>query len=271
MEELNMKDFMRDYCVQVENLKQYIPSIYLSCLFQISQDNGAHFFNTKKLAETYNMIPDEAKNAFKKILYTELVMRYQRLVLNSDVKSSTYKDENIYNIKSYFCPDNPLLSFELKYDEKNGDKKIDFIFYDDLMENDEMIRLHREIAHIDEELYNNEKEIKNIPFDLRMNMMIGGGPSLYVQKSECDYKLGCEFNKIYSGREYEGFTIRKSLLEIYFNAFECCTDYYNLDRTSIEDENRIILKKYPYMDLSIIFTNKRDIKDADKEKIFVKK
>lgn len=271
MNKLEFEKLKSEYCNHVDNLKQYISSEYLSYLFQIAQKKGEHFVNIEGLAKTYNMISDEAKDSFLKILYIELVLKYKSLIFNSDLKSTIYQGDDIYNIRAYFEGDDPLLAFELKYDEKSDNKKIEFVFYNDLMENDKVARLNREKAHINEQLYNNEKECRNIPFDLMMNMMIGGGTSLYKEKSDCDYELGCEYRKIYSDPEFENFVTRKNLLEIYFNAFECYTDYCNIDRTNIEDGNKLTVRKYPYMDISVVFTNKRDIKDIDNSKKLIKK
>ncbi len=269
MKQLDFNELMDDYIIQENNLGKYIPFSYLNFLTQIGLSHDEYFFDIDAISKIYNMVSDEGKDPFLKVIYSGLVQRYDRLIYDSKVKSTIYQDGDIYNIRAYFEDNSPLLAFELKYDEKSDNKKIECVFYDDLMENEKIIGLSRKKARINEELHNNDKRIRNIPM---MDIMIGGGSSLYVEKSRCDYELRCEYEKIYNSNEFSKFLMRKRLLEIYFNTFECYIDYYNIDRKSIEDGNKITIKKYPYMDLSVVFTNKKDIKELDNEsKTLVKK
>ncbi len=269
MKELDFKELRDDCIIQTNNLGKYIPFNYVNFLTQIGRNHGEYFFDIVAISTIYNMVLDEGKDSFLKIIYFGLIERYKKLIWDSSVKSTIYQDDDIYNIRAYFEENSPLLAFELKYDEKSDNKKIECVFYDDLMENEKIIELSRKKARINEELHNNDKSVRNIPI---MNVMIGGGPSLYKEKSDCDYELAREYRKLYNSDEFLEFPMRKSLLEIYFKTFECYIDYYNMDRKNIEDGNKITIKKYPYMDISVVFTNKRDIKEIDNEsKTLVKK
>lgn len=258
----------RDYESQINNLMKHNSKVTISSLLYMDDISDRYFFNINTVSNVYNTASDKDKESLSKIIYYLLMKKYNKLTTNSHIKTSIYSDDdNIYNVSTYLFDENPLLSFELKC----SDKKVELIFYEDLMETEKTLSIRSQIAHLHEQLYMNYKATRNIQIE---NMYFGGGANYFKDISDCNYELDKEYKEtnIYSSKETDGFATRKSLIEIYFNTLECLVDFYNIDRTSIKEGDKITLKEYPFMDISVIFTNKRDIKQiTDSPKTLIKK
>lgn len=264
MKKLDFSELTKDYESQLSNLNKYNSIISINSLLNMKLEDR-YFFDVNTVANVYNMTSDNCKESLLKVIYYLLIQKYYGLMFNSDLTSITYcEDDNVYNMCSYFCKENPTLAFELKHNEN----KVELVFYDDLMETKKSLDINKQIARLHEQLYRDYKAIKNVPIQ---NMYIGGGPNYFSQISDCEYELNKEYKNIYTTRETYGFWSRKSLMQIYFNTLECLTDFYNIDRTNIKDGDKIIVKEYPFMDISVVFTNKRDIKEIESSKVLVKK
>lgn len=265
MEQLDFRRLKMDYNNQINNLRMYISNGIVDRIAFMSRQNSEYFFDVDMVSQFYSLTSDEGKASFLKVIYFILLEKYMSLVINSSLDTSIYCNSSDYNVNAYLCNSNPLLMFDLKL----NNQKIELTFYEDLMETDKTLEILREKALIDEELHTGEKESNKIAWE---SICFGGSePTLYTRKSDCNYRLNREYRRIYTSSETDYFTTRKDLISIYFNTLECLNDFYRIDRKNIKENEKVTIKKYPYMDISVVFTNKRDIKEFDESpKVIVK-
>ena len=225
-----------------QELKPYISDSGFQKLFKPIGMYGS--FNKDLIDLNYEIFNNANHDSdYAKLLYNMLLIRlYIDYTLSEKPLYIYQNNQNSYDLTTFIdSRQGEFLLFDLKMKD---DKKVDMIFYDDTLSTKELREAKIERAKLNFELNKNTKK----PID---EIKIGGSDSLIVMR-RLNNIITAENKILYAdNKDKNAILTRKNIIDYYTEQFDSNVSYHEIPEDKKKDGNKVLIKSYPYMDMSV--------------------
>lgn len=181
---------------------------------------------------------------YAKLLFNIFILKY---CIRYDETENIYRNnQDDYDLTVYIDSNQEESLLDLKI---NKNDKVDMMFYDDILYTDKLRDTEIKKAELNFRLDKN----KNKSFE---ELTIGSSDSYYNMQTLDVYNeiIENENNKLYNNNENKDIILaRKLIIDDFTNQFNANLSYHRIPEDMLKDGNKVLIKSYPYMDLSICY------------------
>lgn len=209
-------------------------------------------FNENEIMSYYDVFERTGHaHDFAKLLFNMIVCKYKLYdayyEFKTDINMPLYyyeNNQNHYDLTTCIGEnERKLLLYDLSIKDDN---KVDIVFYDDVLYSEKLMDLQIMFR----EYHENIPEMKNIYGEAVFGCPIG----IRSRRNNILKAIADEKQKLYKGKKDKDIILhRKELITDFTKQFDAYLDYLTMPKDKIQDGNRVLIKRYPYMDLSVCY------------------
>lgn len=196
---------------------------------------------------------DLAKLLFNMIVFKCYKLYDEYYEFYTDVNMPLYyyeNNQNHYDLTTCIGEnERKLLLYDLSIKDDN---KVDIVFYDDILYSEKLRDLQIMLSGLQSKYRRNIAEMKSL-----YGGVVYGDPTadrINQRINSCLEAIADEKQKLYKGKKDKDIILhRKRLIADFTKQFDAYLGYFTMPKDEIQDGNRVLIKSYPYMDLSVCY------------------
>lgn len=206
----------------------------------------AYYYEFNRIGQPHDL----AKLLFNMIVY-KCCQLYDDVYDDANMPLYYYENnQNHYDLTTCIGEnERKLLLYDLSIKDDN---KVDIVFYDDILYSEKLRDLQIMLSGFQAEIQNLMAEMKSL-----YGGVVYGDTNAYLINQNIDSCLRAiadEKQRLYKGKEDKDIILhRKSLIADFTKQFDAYLDYLTMSKDEIQDGNKVLIKSYPYMDLSVCY------------------